>query len=511
MKLWKRITAAALGICMAGGTLLGTSLPTLAEDATEPICSMPLYSTGDINCDHKTDLLDVVRMHKYLIGAIEALIEMPAEEYLQPNAREIAMMTDLNGDQEVDIFDLSLLERLVFFGTFRLDKLSSTQKLSAGYAPHPVQTGTLNSDILLGQTDFALDLLRLTAAKEPGENVLVSPYSVSQALGMTANGAKGKTRSEMESVLGGSMEALNPAFYAFRTSAPFTPSIKLSTANSIWVRNGYPVREDFLQTNADYYAADAFSAPFDDQTLEDINNWVDENTDHMIPSILDYIPADAELYLVNAVAFDAEWANPYTADQIGDGTFTAADGKKQNVQMMHGEFHQYLSDAHATGFMQYYTDYRYAFAAMLPEEGMTTEEYLDTLTAKGLREMLSKPEDVTVYTALPEFKYDYSKELSEELIAMGMPTAFDSENADFSGMTDSPLGLFINRVLHKTHIEVTPQGTRAGAATVVEMCDGAEMITEEPKHVTLDRPFVYMIVDTDTDLPVFFGTVNSIG
>lgn len=247
----------------------------------------------------------------------------------------------------------------------------------------------------------------------------------------------------------------------------------------------------------------------DQSTVGDINEWVNENTDRMIPTLLNEISGNTELILVNAVAFDAKWMLPYDESALSDENFTAADGTEQAAVMMNGSSEIYLSDDHAEGFLQCYNGKRYAFAAILPEEGMTPEAYLDGLTPEGLYTMLSEPEHCPVLTKLPEFSYDFSADLEGQLQNMGMVYAFDEEAADFSGMTDVPNHLSIDRVIHKTCIDVTPGGTRAAAATGVLMADNAIPVYE--KEISLDRPFVYAIVDTETSVPIFIGTVNSIG
>ena len=174
--------------------------------------------------------------------------------------------------------------------------------------------------------------------------------------------------------------------------------------------------------------------------------------------------------------------------------------------MMNGETYEYLSDEHSTGFIKYYQDGKYAFAAILPEEGMTTGEYLATLTPDALHTMLSNPSRETVDISIPKFSLDYSTELGDTLQAMGMTSAFQSETADFSAMSDRDL--YISAVLHKTHIDMYEGGTRAAAVTAVLVKETCVM--EPPKSVVLDRPFVYVIMDTQTSLPIFFGTVETL-
>ena len=288
---------------------------------------------------------------------------------------------------------------------------------------------------------------------------------------------------------------------------------KLSLANSIWFTEDerFTVNQDFLQTNADYYGADIYKAPFNEQTKKDINNWVKQNTDEMIPEILDRVPVDAIMYLVNALAFEAEWSAIYKKDQVREGVFTKEDNTKQNVDFMYGSEGTYLEDENAAGFMKYYKGGKYAFVAMLPDEGVSVSDYIASLTGESVNALLTNPQHTTVYTAIPKFETEYSVEMSEILKDMGMPKAFDPNNAEFEGLGTSSAGnIFISRVLHKTFISVGEKGTKAGAATVVEMADGAAAEPQEPKEIYLNRPFVYMLIDCENSIPFFIGTMMDV-
>lgn len=499
MTLTKKIIAATMGLCLAAANL--TMLPAGAPVSAEGV-------SYDVNADGAFDIMDVISLTKYL--------------HLKGTLANYDA-ADIDRDGSVDIFDLTYMMRALVGMEIKpettdppettepADPNTHVKNLSAGYEGGDVEGIGISDETILGQTQFAIDLINHTA--KTGENVLVSPYSVSQALGMTANGAKGTTREEMENVLGANLSALNPAMYFMRTKAPNDEDCKLSTANSIWFKGGYPVSSEFLQTNATYYGADAYEAPFDDTTLLALNNWVDEHTDHMIPKILEEFPEDSVMVLVNAVAFDAKWWDPYTEDMIRKETFTKTNGAQQEVEMMYSSDRlPLLKDEHAVGFKKYYSGSDYYFAALLPEEGMTPESYLDQLTADGLHEMLTAENEVRVtYHGIPAFSYDFGTSLADPLKTMGMPTAFE-RYADFTGMVDEPVDpLCIGDVIHKTHIEVNAAGTRAGAATAVIMTECAtEADPTENYTVILDRPFVYMIVDANTDLPIFLGTVNSV-
>ena len=365
------------------------------------------------------------------------------------------------------------------------------------------------SDYNEAATDFAVRLFQ--SSLEIDKNTLISPLSVMSALAMTANGADGETLAQMENVLGFSTEDLNRYLHTYIEQLPEEESYKLSLANSIWVveDENFSVEEDFLQVNADYYGAEIYKTPFDDSTVKDINNWVNENTDKMIPKILDQIPDEAVMYLVNALAFEAEWQRTYQEHQVRDAEFTLENGTVQNVELMYSEEDYYLEDEHATGFLKYYAQGKYAFAALLPEEGMKVEDYVKELTGERLHIILSNPIETSVTAAIPKFETAYDVEMSKILSEMGMSDAFSDELADFSRLGTSEDGnIFINRVLHKTFISVAEKGTKAGAVTVVEMVTESAMeMPEEPKEVILDRPFVYMLIDCENHVPFFIGTL----
>lgn len=356
-------------------------------------------------------------------------------------------------------------------------------------------------------TDFALRLLQ--KSQKEGENALVSPLSVLAALGMTANGADGETLSQMEEALGMAPEELNAYIYSYMQSQ--TDQLKL--ANAIWLKDSdrLTVEESFLQSNADYYKADIFRAVFDDAALTQINGWVESRTDGMIPKILDRMDSHAVMYLVNALAFEAEWEESYEVHQVRDGIFTTEAGDEQEIKLMASTESWYLEDENATGFLKYYKDRHYAFAVLLPREGISVSEYAASLTGGQLQKILKNPTEAVVRAALPKFQTEFEAELSDALKSMGMTDAFEESKADFSRLGHSKDGnLYISRVLHKTAITVAEEGTRAAAATAVEMLAGAAF-NPDIKFVTLDRPFVYMLIDCEENLPFFIGTLMDMG
>lgn len=378
--------------------------------------------------------------------------------------------------------------------------------LMEGIAANTVEGRETDNKFKKNQMRLAVELFQHTAAVSEGENLLISPLSIQLALAMTANGADGKTKSEMEKVLGGSIsiEKLNEYLYAYQKSLPSTEKTKLNIANSIWFRDTFGVNQAFLQTNADYYDAAAYRSAFDDQTVKDINNWVNANTDGMIDEMIQSIDPDTVMYLINAIVFDGKWKQTYSENDMTNSTFYAYNGDKQDAVMMHSDEELYLDDGNATGFIKPYSGGNYSFAALLPNEGTDIYDYIAGLSGDGLANTLEKARKVEVNTYLPKFKSDYSVSLTDILSGMGMPTAFSKE-ADFSRISDTET--YISNVLHKTHITVDENGTKAAAVTIVENTYKGSVTRVT---VRLDRPFVYMIVDSKTNLPVFIGAMTEV-
>ena len=364
--------------------------------------------------------------------------------------------------------------------------------------------------------DFAVALLQEDIKGRENTNVMVSPVSVLNALAMTANGAKEETLSQMLSVIGKGQEqeTLNENVKAWAEGLADYEGAKVKIANAVWFQDKEDrilVEQGFLEKNAEYYHAGVYKAPFDRATLEDINDWVREHTDGQIGKILDKIPQEAVMYLVNAVTFEAQWEEVYEERQIWEERFISAKGEEITTDFMHSEESIYLEDGKASGFMKPYQE-GYHFVALLPKEGVSLTEYVGELTGEHFRTLVSEAEqNVTVHVGMPKFESEYGTELKDTLTAMGMADAFDEEKANFSGIGTSKDGnLYMSRVLHKTYICVDGLGTKAGAAATVEIAAELSALQEETYYVTLNRPFLYAVVEGETGIPLFIGIINTL-
>jgi serpin B len=183
--------------------------------------------------------------------------------------------------------------------------------------------------------------------------------------------------------------------------------------------------------------------------------------------------------------------------------------------MLSSEEYIYLHDDNAQGFLKYYKGGKYAFMGILPNENVSVEDYLANLDGETFTNLYNNRitgRGMELYVHIPEFTVEDSYDLKSTLQDLGITTAFDPFSADFGNMISSTRGnVYIDSVTQKTFIQVDRNGTKASAVTDLEASDCAVM--PEPKdiyYVYLNRPFIYAIVDTDTGLPVFMGTVNSI-
>ena len=345
-------------------------------------------------------------------------------------------------------------------------------------------------------------------------NDLLSPLSAALCLALVNNGANGETRAQLETLLGMNTDALNHALYAYTSNLYSSKECKLSLANSIWMKeNALQVNPEFLQTNADWYNAQAYAAPFNHTTVEDINNWCYNKTTGKIDKILNNISDEAVMYLINAVDFDAKWQEKYENKDVESGVFHGYDGKDSNVKMLHSQEYRYLMDENSVGFTKDYYGFGYSFMALLPDEDVDIYEYIGSLNSEKWANLWASTKDGAyeyreVHARIPEFSYDVELNLKDTMQALGVTDMFDVKTADFSGI-DATKPLYCETVKQKAMIELDRNGTKAAAITLAGVgCAGAA--PAEPLYITLDRPFVYAIIDNTHKLPIFIGAVTNL-
>ena len=368
---------------------------------------------------------------------------------------------------------------------------------------------SMQNDIL----DFSIDFFKHQI--EDDENTIVSPQSLYFALGMTINGANGDTQQELINTLckGSDLQEFNDNISALINQ---TDTKTCNIANSIWLKDvqDLSLNSEFKKSSEEYFKSEIYTKKFDGKFVDTVNKWVSKNTDGMIDTILNEVPSeDTMMYLINAICFDAKWNDKYDDIQINEnGKFTNSKGDIQDVVMLNSTEDTYLCDEQSTGFLKYYLGGKYAFMGILPNEDVSINDYMESLTGDSFinlyRSKISR-NSVSVKVTIPEFKYTSEYLLNDTLKDMGISSAFDEFSADFSNMIDSnTYKLYMGKVIQKAYIQVDRNGTKASAITSISMNDATAML--ETYQVYLDRPFIYAIMDTDTELPIFMGVVNDI-
>lgn len=383
---------------------------------------------------------------------------------------------------------------------------SSTNLQDDFYLPQDMQ-----SDIL----GFSIDFFKYQI--EDNQNTVVSPQSLYFALGMTINGANGNTQQEIKDVLCKSvdLQEFNDNISCLINQTD-TKTCKI--ANSIWIRDiqDLSLTDDFKKSSKDYFNSEIYTKKFDDKFVNAVNKWVSKNTDGMIDSIIDEPPTEnTMMYLINAICFDAKWNDKYESHQIEENAeFTNSKGDLENVVMLNSNEDTYLSDSQATGFLKYYSGKKYAFMGILPNEDVSINDYMENLTGESFLNLYRtriSGDSVNVNISIPEFTYSSMYNLNDTLQSMGIQSAFDVSQADFSNMINpSEYNLCISDVIQKAFIQVERNGTKASAVTSISMDNKGMSAEPQTFEVHLNRPFIYAIVDTDTELPIFMGVVNSI-
>jgi serpin B len=385
--------------------------------------------------------------------------------------------------------------------------------------------GDMDTDQLVtGNNAFAFDLYHMLRERE--DSIVYSPYSISIALAMAYAGARGETAQQMAATLHYTLpqESLHQAFNALDLALASRGQdaetddegreFQLNIANALWGQRDYPFSIDYLNVVGQNYGAgvnllDFAQAP--EESRVTINNWVEEETEGLIEDLLPSgtITPDTRLVLTNAIYFYGPWLQPFTEDLTHDAPFTLLDGSEVTVQMMSQESELPLPYVAGDGFQAVELPYEgeeIAMVILLPDEGNfeAFEATLDSAAFAQIRGNLSTSEQIML--TMPRFEFETpSVSLAGVLAAMGMPIAF-SDQADFSGMA-APEGnpnLTITDVVHKAYIRVDEAGTEAAAATGIVVG-----ITSMPQYitVTINRPFIFAIVDVESDSILFLGRV----
>ena len=330
-------------------------------------------------------------------------------------------------------------------------------------------------------------------------NYLISPYSIEIALNMLRDGTNGNSKKELDNLLGK------------RKINYIQAEKRINVANGVFIKDSYKeaVLDDYNKTiNKNYNGEIVYDKL---ETPKVVNEWVNKQTNGMIPKLTDETDPNLIMMLVNALAIDVDWLSNFECNYTSSEEFTKIDGSKYDVSMMKQAFDEdakYFKTDDSKGVIlpyKKYGDSELEFIGILPNKD--AYDYVNKLTSEKINDLYDKSKEVKVVLSLPRFSYDYEmKDSVKKFQKLGVKDVFDESKADLSKMVNAEA--FVGNVIHKTHISLNEKGTKAAAVTAVEIvAKSAPPSGEQPKEISFNKPFVYMIRDKKTKEMLFFGVV----
>ncbi len=358
---------------------------------------------------------------------------------------------------------------------------------------------------------FALKLFREINLQDAGKNLFISPLSVAMALGMTYNGADGETREAMTRTLeleGMTIQEVNEAYRdLIALLLDLDPRVEFGLANSIWHRDDMSFEQAFLDINREYFNAEVTGLDFNDPSAADvINSWVSDATNGKIEEIVAKpINSMLVMFLINAIYFKGDWTHQFDKGLTRDAEFTLIDGTQKQVETMFhkepAEVRLYSDDLIRAVDLPYGGD-AFSMTVLVPQSGVHPDDVIGQLDGSRWQAVIGGLEDNGRVVGMPKFTLEYEIELNDVLKALGMEVAFTPFVANFSKIRPEN-DLYIDRVKHKTFVDVNEEGTEAAAATSV----GIGLTSAGPGPFLVDRPFVFVIRERLSGAIIFMGKI----
>jgi serine protease inhibitor len=370
-----------------------------------------------------------------------------------------------------------------------------------GAAPQAIQSSN----------DFGIELFRKVADTDK-QNLMLSPLSASTALTMLLNGCAGDTYTQLQGTLkypgGMTISDINEAYKSLTDQLlKADPKVKFTLANAVFYLNGFIVKPPFLTTLSNDFKATVegldFAAP---SALTTINKWANDNTAGKITKVLDAIPGDAVMFIMNALYFKGDWSYQFDKSDTQNRSFYTDGGSTISVSTMNSEVGArvaYGSNYKAVEMPYGHTNF--TMIVIVPTE--TLEAFYTSLDPQLWSSITLRFDETDEFGKLivrmPKFKFSYEKYLNQQLQAMGMVDAFLPYQANLSGISDA--SIFVSFVKQNTFVEVDEQGTEAAAVTTIGMC--ATSMPPQPIEFIIDKPFVFAIRERTTNTLLFIGQV----
>lgn len=381
---------------------------------------------------------------------------------------------------------------------------------NASVDPNPIEIRELTvaeTKLVQANSKFWLKLFKEIDKDEKNKNVFISPLSVSMALGMTLNGANGATYDSMRATLDFSNLSRDEINSAYRSLidllVSIDPKVQMKIANSIWHRQDFSVEPDFINLIKTHFDASVSGLDFRSPTaVETINKWVKEKTQGLISKIIEQIPDEMVMYLINAIYFKGNWTYQFDARNTRDELFTLPNQSRVSTKMMSQEReHSYFANERFQAIDLPYGGGVFSMTIILPRAGTDISMFLASFSTTEWESLVNSFSQTRAMLLLPKFKLEYSTGLKKALERMGMRIAFIRYVADFTRINKDG-GLFISEAKHKTFVEVDEEGTRAAAVTSIGIG-----IVSAPPEMRVDRPFIFVIREKKSGAILFAGKI----
>ena len=388
------------------------------------------------------------------------------------------------------------------------------EDMTAKYAASDQKAAAVDKSLTAACNSSAIALFKeLSKTSAAGDNIFISPLSVTMALSMVTNGAAGDTLSGMKTALSlGGMDAgtMNAAYKNLIESLENADAgVVLTIANSLWIRDTFSpaVKRAFIDTLSTYFACAPRTLDFaSPQAVATINSWVESKTNGLIKSVIDKIDDGIVLFIINAIYFKGGWITEFPAAATKADTFNSPSGAVPAQFMNASAKFKYYDGADFSAVRLPYGRDKIAMYIFLPKQAAGYDAFLNSFPSSGhdaAMAAMASSQAVTVNLKMPKFKFEYGvKRLNDALKALGMQAAFDPSAADLSNIASN---LYIAFVDHKAVIDVNEKGSEAAAVTVIGI--GVTSVPVDIVNFTVDRPFLFTIRDDRTGCVLFMGKV----
>lgn len=366
--------------------------------------------------------------------------------------------------------------------------------------------------ILNSNRSFAFNLFKQTFKRKAQNNLLISPTSISLALSLLYNGASDATKAEMTNTLelqGLNLTDVNKSYQKLINILQTQEDVNLLIANSLWLKDNFAIQPSFLENNQQYYQAKITELDFELPEAKNlINNWVKESTQGKIDSIIDDIKPEDVLFIINAIYFQGKWQTQFNPDLTKTQSFHSANGQTSDYPLMtqQGKFAYYETDDFQIVSLPYGQSGDISMYILLPQEEISLETFVSQINSQTWQEWQKRLEDKQGLIALPKFSLEDEIDLNNILQDLGMKKAFTNQ-ADFRDLTENKVK--VSQVKHKTFLELNEQGTEASASTSIGI-SLTSLSINQPFQMIINRPFLYLIQDNQTNTILFIGTVQNL-